>query len=210
MNTKRIFIVIGHDSQLDGMFRLEDLPGSGRIDEIARCVTAALLVSNGIRKDTVVMLILQGKGGTRLVEFNGKYMKNLNPDERSTAALLRIALRNEVFIFEKKVIPGITLVPGDLRTHLEKIDKSSLILHLREDGKDAFEKSAKDIIKTWVNKNETLVIILSDNKDLSKEETELLLKISTVPISLGPLSLQSHQTILIMHNLLDRITQWHN
>ena len=207
MKAKRVFIVIGHDSPLDGTFRLEDLPGSGRIDEIARSITAALLVSNGIRKDTVILLLLQGDGDTKVVEFNGKEMKNLNPDERSTAALLRIALKEEIFIFEKKVLPGITLHPGDLRTLLEKIGGNSFVLHLQEDGRDAFNSKMMEIISGSINENESMIIIMSDNLDLSHEEAELIGEISPVTLSLGPVSLQSHQAILVMHNLLDRLMQ---
>ncbi|MDP6155143.1 MAG: hypothetical protein QF682_03280 [Candidatus Thermoplasmatota archaeon] len=205
MKARRIFIVIGHDLPLDGTFSLEDLPGSGRIDEIARCVTAALLVSNGIRREAVILLVLQGDGDTKVVEFQGKNMKNLNPDERSTAALIRIALKEEIFIFEKKVLPGIKLIPGDLRTLIEKIDESSYVVHLHEDGGDAFNMCVTDLIKTSMNDKQTLLIILSDNLDLSSEEAEIISEIPPFPLSLGPVSLQSHQAILVMHNLLDRL-----
>jgi len=205
MNAKRIFIVIGHDSPLDGTFRLDDLPGSGRIDEIARCISSALLVSNGIRTDTVILLVMQRERDTKVVEFNGKYMKNLNPDERSTSALLRIALQEEIFIFEKKVLPGITVHPGDLRTLLEKIAVNSFVVHLHEDGSDAFNTDTKEIISVSINENEEMVIVLSDNQDLSIEEADLIGGFSPLPLSLGPVSLQSHQAILVMHNLLDRL-----
>ena len=252
METKRTFVVIAHDSPVRGDFSLKDLPGAGRVDELARCITSALLISNDIRKDTSIILVLQKGNESKVVRFDGERMKHLNPDERTTAILLQKALKEEIFIFEKEVLTGITLVPGDGKDLLEKLREMSSIIHLIEGGRDAFERSVMDEIlgycqwcearqnveafrvtprKGWmcrkyikihsltmfaesqpggtysaesIERNGEIVIVLSDRKDLSQDEKEFVKEISDLSISLGPLSLQSHQAITIMNNLLDR------
>ena len=54
-------MVIGTRATASPDFLLIDLPGtSGRLDVLLRCVRAALLVSHGLRRDTVVYLVLLG------------------------------------------------------------------------------------------------------------------------------------------------------
>jgi tRNA (pseudouridine54-N1)-methyltransferase len=45
----RQFVVVGHDAPTTDDFSLDDLPGAGRLDVLCRCITAALLLSHGIR-----------------------------------------------------------------------------------------------------------------------------------------------------------------
>lgn len=57
----RIFVVVGHKATTQPSFSLEDIPGtSGRLDILCRSVTAAFVLSHGIRKDVLVYLVLLG------------------------------------------------------------------------------------------------------------------------------------------------------
>lgn len=81
----RYFIVIGKNTITNADFNLNDLCGAtGRLDILLRCVNSAFFLSNNIRKDVELFLILQNKRTIRLV---GKELKYLNPDERSSASL---------------------------------------------------------------------------------------------------------------------------
>lgn len=73
----------------DGYFDVNSLL-VGRIDVLARCINSALWVSNGIRKDTNVFLMLFPHNIT--IEVRGKDVIELNPDERTTALYLQRAL----------------------------------------------------------------------------------------------------------------------
>ena len=129
MQMRRRIIVICHDSPIKGDFILKDLPGAGRVDELVRCVTASLLISNDVRTDTEIFLVMQRGDETRLVRFMGGAIRNLNPDERTTAMLLRKALKEESFLFEKEVHAGISLVPGDLKDLLERTKERYRMVH---------------------------------------------------------------------------------
>ena len=106
---ERNFIVIGHRAHTIADWKLNDIcGGAGRLDVLVRCVTASLWKSHGIRKNTDVWLILNGPPKAPItVHFSGKNIRYLNPDERSTAALIRnglIKYTNEKNIIETSKI----------------------------------------------------------------------------------------------------------
>ncbi|HOC66453.1 MAG TPA: tRNA (pseudouridine(54)-N(1))-methyltransferase TrmY, partial [Methanothrix soehngenii] len=84
----RIFVVVGHKATTQPSFSLEDIPGtSGRLDILCRSVTAAFVLSHGIRKDVLVYLVLLGGETPKTIRLMGETLRHLNPDERTTAAL---------------------------------------------------------------------------------------------------------------------------
>ncbi|MEZ4313251.1 MAG: hypothetical protein R3F14_34965 [Polyangiaceae bacterium] len=67
----RRFVIFGQRAGLAGVL-LDDLPStSGRLDVLLRCVRAAFLVSHGLRRDTVVYLVLLGGPRARTVRVDG-------------------------------------------------------------------------------------------------------------------------------------------
>ena len=93
MNVNR-FIVLGHRAYTTGDFKLDDIcGGAGRLDILVRCVNSAFFLSHDLRKDSEIYLVLEGgTDAPKTVRFYGPDMKYLNPDERSTASLIRNAL----------------------------------------------------------------------------------------------------------------------
>ncbi|HYA10321.1 MAG TPA: tRNA (pseudouridine(54)-N(1))-methyltransferase TrmY, partial [Thermoplasmata archaeon] len=91
----RRFLLVAHKVPPDGAFTLNDLAGgAGRMDEIARAVSTAFTLSNDLRRDTEmsVLFVAEPPPRARRIELFGAKLKRLNPDERSTAALLKNAL----------------------------------------------------------------------------------------------------------------------
>ena len=88
------FIVVGHKAVTSGDFKLDDMAGgAGRLDILLRCINSAMFLSHGIRRDTEIILVLQGEPDPpRTIRINGSEVRYLNPDERSTGALVRNAL----------------------------------------------------------------------------------------------------------------------
>ena len=85
----RRFVLLGQRATASPDFLLDDLAGtSGRLDVLLRSLRAALLVSHGLRRDTVVYLVLLGgpRAPTSL-RFEGANAKFLRPEERSLATL---------------------------------------------------------------------------------------------------------------------------
>lgn len=95
--SERNIIVLSHNvsqNVLGGYFDVNCLL-TGRVDVLCRCINSALWVSNGIRQDTTIYLMLFPQGnhimGTT-IEVRGQGVIELKPDERTTALLLQRAL----------------------------------------------------------------------------------------------------------------------
>ncbi|MEZ4299563.1 MAG: hypothetical protein R3B70_31735 [Polyangiaceae bacterium] len=108
-------------------FSLDDLPStSGRLDVLLRCVRAAFLVSHGLRRDTVVYLVLLGgPRAPRTVRVDGARVRFLRPDERSLAVTMRKVLAEPVegpgFVEAR---PGFAVAEGGLSAVIEDLVSS--------------------------------------------------------------------------------------
>jgi tRNA (pseudouridine54-N1)-methyltransferase len=189
----RRFIVLGHEAHTSPDFSLDDIPGtSGRIDVLARCATAAFLLSHGIRKDVELNLVLCGPPRPpRTIRMAGAELKHLNPDERSTAALFIRALQIESIV-ESMSTPGV-YVSGMGFDKLLEMSEGPFIL-LKEDG--------EDVRNNRVPKD--AVFVLSDHLDFTEDEEMMLMAYDPTVLSLGPRSLHADQCITLVHNELDR------
>ena len=185
--TKRNFVIIGHRAHTAADWKLDDLcGGAGRLDVLVRCVTTSLWKSHGIRRDTDVWLILNGPPNPPItVHLSGKNIRYLNPDERSTAALIRSGLIK--FKKEKgpmETSPGIIMERIGLRDVLKKLPNPVL---LSENGKNEI--------------GEAETFILGDDKNPTDEEMKILRDLPS--IKLGNDSLLSSACITLIHYLLD-------
>lgn len=191
----RRFVIIGHKATTSGSFKLDDLAGStGRLDILLRCINSAFFLSHDIRRDAEVYLILLGPPNPpKTLKFVGAELKYLNPDERSTGALVRNALMQKV-ITEERCSPGIYASNRSYSDVLTIISKDSQLVYLKEDGKDIREvELPKDVS-----------FVLGDDQDLTYEEEEMLMNYSPLKISLGPISYHADHCITIVNNELDR------
>jgi len=185
----RAFIIIAH--KFRGDINLNDLPGSGRIDVVARAINSAIFLSHDIRRD-VLFFTYFPRMSTRL-KIDSSEVKYLNPDERSTAALIRNAIM-QVGSDEVRSSPGFYVKRESFEDLLREISSSFHIHYLREDGEDIRD----------VEFSSSPAFILSDSVDLSEEEENLVLKHSKATVSVGPRSILASHAITIVHNELDR------
>ena len=106
----RYFVITGHRAVSTGDFKLDDIAGgAGRLDILVRCVNSAFFLSHNLRKDVEAYLVLLGGDDPpKTVVFKGEELRYLNPDERSTASLIRNALLKPVADGEEvKSSPGV-------------------------------------------------------------------------------------------------------
>jgi len=187
----RTFVVIGHDAPTTPDFSLDDLPGTGRMDLLARSVTAAFLHSHGIRENVRAHLVLDD---TFTVRFEGSELQGLNPDERSTAALVRAALEEREEAVGRMAVetsPGVYLSRTGLAATLDSVAGSVHQLH--EGGTPVVE----------VDPPENPVFVLSDHHDVRPDEATMLAEKGARQVSLGPEALHADQAITVAHNWLD-------
>jgi tRNA (pseudouridine54-N1)-methyltransferase len=192
----RTFIVIGHKATTSPDFSLEDIPGtSGRLDILCRCINASFVLSHGIRKDVNVYLVLLGGEVPKTLWLKGDVLKHLNPDERTTAALLKKALALEAASEWTRSTPGIFVRTGGLAELLPDLKEKKLV-YLREDGRD---------IRTFGDGSlkGDLAFVLGDHMGMTPEEERLIDQAGATTISVGPTSLHADHCIVIVNWALD-------
>jgi len=183
----RTFAVIAH--KFNGEINLNDLPGSGRVDVIARCINSSIFLSHDIRRD-VIFLFFAPKIQTR-VKIDSSRVKYLNPDERSTAALIRNAIVK--MGGREETSPGFFSENMDFDEFLEEIGAMGKIYYLHEDG--------EDIRNVEISKNP--VFLLSDSVNLSDEEERKIEDMAERKISVSPRIILASHAITIVNNELD-------
>jgi tRNA (pseudouridine54-N1)-methyltransferase len=183
------FAIVGHLARTDGVFSLNDLPGSGgRMDVLCRCVNSALFLSHDIRRDTDCFLILYGEpAAPKTIRFSGTSVRSLSPDERSSAALIKKALELPVGSEFRDAAPGVSVRKGGLERLMTEFDFGVL----DEKGPDI--RCAENIPDAF---------ILSDHLNFTDEEESLIRHCPRY--SVGPACLHADHTITVLHNELDR------
>jgi tRNA (pseudouridine54-N1)-methyltransferase len=195
----RRFLLLAHRVPTSGAFTLNDLAGgAGRMDEVARAVSTAFTLSNDLRRDTefTVLFVAQPPPAARRIDIVGARVRYLNPDERSTAALLKNALvRALEHPGEFESSPGLRVGGVDPTAALTDFLAQPGAVWLTEEGSP---------IDEWQPTGPDVAAVLSDPYDPTESERALL-EASGVPrLSVGPRSLRSSQVVDLVHAALDR------
>jgi len=200
----RRFVVVGHNVNPDGDFTLNDLcGGAGRLDVLLRCVSSAFFLSHGLRREVELYLHFPGPtsfqglppSGPKTVRMVGRELRYLNPDERSTGALVRTALLKRLGATgERHSTPGIYVSKRSF-DELARALPGPVVL--AEDG-EPWPAGGLSAESTFY---------LSDHHDFSPAEEETLTRAGARRISLGSTSLHSHHCITVVHWLLDQVNK---
>lgn len=198
----REFLIYSRKGSTSPDFTLKDLPGSGgRMDLNARCIISALWVSRDIRRDTRIIISLDGPEDPPLaIAFDGKNLKRVTPDERN------------ISIWIKKALKRSEEIEGDewLETHegiyLARKSFQDLIRENKERSFYILHESGKDVRSVEVE--EDPFFVLGDHIGLPKKEEEFVERYDSEKISLGPESYFTTQSITLVHNELDRARKY--
>jgi tRNA (pseudouridine54-N1)-methyltransferase len=190
----RQFLVIGHDVPTEPSFSLDDIAGgAGRLDVLCRCVNAAFVLSHDIREAVRVHLVLADE---YTVRFDGASLRRLNPDERSTAALIRNALeeRDEAIGHQPvETSPGVSLYRMGFEATLSAASRGSTVVQLHENGEPLVDAEPPA----------EPMFVLSDHHDFSDAERDRLADAADRRVRVGPKRLHADHTITVTHNYLD-------
>lgn len=194
----RRFLLLAHRVPVRGHFTLNDLAGgAGRMDEVARVVSTAFTLSNDLRRDTevTVLFVSEPPPAARRIVLVGSRLRYLNPDERSTAALLKNALvRSVTAAGDVESSPGLTVGPVDPLDHLRRYLERPGAVWLTEEGARLAE---------WVPGGTEVAAVLSDPYDPTEEERKVLGASAAAKVSVGPRILRSSQVVDVFHRELD-------
>ena len=200
LRAMRTFIIVGHKATTSPNFSLEDIPGtSGRLDILCRAVTAAFVLSHGIRKDVCVYLVLLGGEIPKTIRLVGETLRHLNPDERTTAALLKKALAVPATPEWAMSTSGIFVRTGGLDELLADL-KDAKLIYLREDGADI---RGLDEGAGCSSLSGEAAFILGDHTGMTPEEEALIEQAGAKVVSLGPTSLHADHCIVLLNWFLD-------
>lgn len=191
----RRFVVVGSRAKSSADFKLHALGDSGgRMDILVRCVRAALLVADGVRRNTVLDLLLLGPDEAPLVlRLDGRAIRGLRPDEARNAKTVQRALAaRHRGAGAEMVAPGIMAIPMDLETLMH--DQAGTRFVLGRGGTDVRSVS-------WEG---DVTFVLGDDKGISSCEQEQLQRRGAAMVSLGPVELHTEDAITLVHNELDR------
>jgi tRNA (pseudouridine54-N1)-methyltransferase len=194
----RRFLLLAHRVPPNGAFTLNDLAGgAGRMDEIARAISTAFTLSNDLRRDTEVSILFgaQPPPLARRVDIVGARVRFLNPDERSTAALVKNALvRSAGYPTPLESSPGLRVGPVDPVEALSEFLRLPGAVWMTEGGTP---------IADWASPDGSISAVVSDPYDPTDAEVAIL-RASKVPqLSVGPRSLRTSQVIDLVHAVLD-------
>ncbi|HEY6239147.1 MAG TPA: tRNA (pseudouridine(54)-N(1))-methyltransferase TrmY [Thermoplasmata archaeon] len=194
----RRFLLLAHRVPTGGQFTLNDLAGGGgRVDEVARSVSTAFTLSNDLRRDTelTVLCLNPAPPGPRRIRFLGDRLRHLNPDERSTAALIKNGLVRAIPTeHEIESSPGLLVGPVDPVAELTAFAALPGAFWLTETGSP---------LRGWSTPPGGFAALLSDPYNPSETEMELLRRLGLPPLSLGPRSLRASQCIDLVHGEFD-------
>lgn len=193
---RRAFFVVGNTATTKP-FSLNDLPGAGRMDILCRCISQALFVSHGIRKNVdVYLLLLGGCDAPKSIRIAGSEVKRMSPDERNIAGHIRKALGIECGKEWRKVHSGVYVSRKNLEELLDELSQSYKVYYLRGDGAD---------IREVVGSMKTPLFILGDHMGLNADSERIVEKYAEEIVKVSPISLMAEQCIAIVHYELDRL-----
>ncbi len=167
------------------------------MDEVARAVSTSFTLSNDLRRDTEMTLVFAGtdRSPARRIRIDGARLRYLNPDERSTAALLKNALvRSATLDHDVESSPGMVVGPTVPLTELDRALRVPDTVWLTEAGAPLRSHS---FLASGIS------VVLSDPDDPSEAEREILERSGVPRLSVGPKALRTSQVLDILHNECD-------
>ena len=207
----RRFVIVGQTATASPKFSLVDIAGtSGRLDILLRCLRSALLVSHGLRRDTVVYLVLLGgELAPRVLKVDGRHVRFVRPDERMLAILVQKALARSSPDAEPNVFveirPGLAVARGGVEAVLADLgsDAGSDSGGSRALAAYVLEENARDL-RDGPLASDDAVVFVGDHRGFDEATRARLAELGAEPIGVGPISIHADDAITIVCNEMDR------
>jgi len=203
----RRFVIVGQTATASPKFSLVDIAGtSGRLDILLRCLRSALLVSHGLRRDTVVYLVLLGgELAPRVLKVDGRHVRFVRPDERMLAILVQKALARSSPDAEPNVFveirPGLAVARGGVEAVLADVARDGAADNAL--ATYVLEENARDL-RDGPLASDDVVVFVGDHRGFDEATRARLADVGAVPIGVGPISIHADDAITIVCNEMDR------
>jgi tRNA (pseudouridine54-N1)-methyltransferase len=196
----REFILLALNCRTSPDFSLDNLVKAGRLDLVCRTISNVLFLSNSIRRDSVIHVVMNGpKFPPKIISFYGESLRGLEPDERSIAGAIKLALKaglNLCLGEIKNVSWGINIAKISFEKFVKEKSEHRQLIYLHKEGSDLREFKFED----------DLLFVLGDYVGLPRKTEKLLDRFGAKRISLGPKMLFASHCSILVHNELDRRT----
>jgi len=221
---RRDLIVCCHDtpeSVVRGRFRLDNLP-NGRVDLLARCATAAIFLSHGIRENTRLWLVLQDHGVSLCLD--GATARGLHPDERTMAAAAQRTLAvAHGAVPRANSDDGWSFHAGGLVKRLSELvgdgdaplsGKRRPLIQMHEKGEASLAATlrgfydlgdAKGGLRTDLDRG--AILVLGDQLGFTPEEDAEVARRGGVRATAGPRPLLTSHCIVLAHHACDTVAE---
>ncbi len=189
----RAFILKASEGRTAPDFSLKSLAGSqGRMDLVSRCIIATFSTPWGIRRDTLLDIVLEGMPNPPIsMEFSGNELARLPAGELDAASIVYRALSGES-------LEGVSLRRRTFQESVHHyVDQGFTPYYLHEEGKDS--RGSKFASKA--------AFILGDQKGLDPASERLLDRLGAERISLGPYSYLASHCITMVNCELDMVNR---
>lgn len=167
------------------------------MDEVARCVSTSFTISNGIRHglEMTILFVAEPPPRARQIRIFGDRVRYLNPDERSTAALLKNALtRSTVLDRDFESSPGLVVGPVEPQEVLAGFAAEPDAVWLHESGTP---------LRSFRPEMRGFSAILSDDQNLTTSEMRGLASTGIPQVSVAANALRASQCLDVLLNEFD-------
>jgi len=187
----RQFIYYSAKGRTSGNF--DDLMKAGRLDIACHAVIASFFLSNNIRKDVKLHLILNGPpDAPKHLEF--LYDPEIPISKKDVGGLIKRML------FKYKKGQKLEVFPG---CFIEKKSLRDLIKEYKDKDVYLLDRNGEDIRNVEFKDNP--LFVLGDHEGIDKKERKFILKNFNIKIiSIGKVDYFSSQVINIVNNEIDR------
>jgi tRNA (pseudouridine54-N1)-methyltransferase len=194
----REFILRARKAPTSGAFSLDSLPKAGHMEVVASCISNAIFVSNQLRTDTTISVVLEGgPEPPKTLRISGDNLGSLDGfDERSIARTIQTSLEagRGLELHETRAVDrGITIAKIAFEHLLQDRPPESLFY---------LDRRGQDIRHVDLPPDPTFVF--SDYLSMPKKSGKYLARLGATPISLGPKTLFASHCIVLVHNEMDR------
>lgn len=184
----RTFVLYSYGTTDD--FDINRMFDAGRMDLVCRCVIAALFVSQDVRRDTQIIVVLNtGRRPPVTIKFDGNKILGVEGSETSIGLVIKKALGSVKDKEWTKVQPGVSVS----RKSFQEIIKDSKNIHVL----DAKGKHISNF------KPENATFVLGDHVGLPKNEMSFALR-KGEKVSVGSKVYLASSVVSVVNWLLDQ------
>ena len=199
----REFIYYSNKGRTSGNF--DDLMKAGRMDIVCHIVINSFFLSQKMRDDVKLHLILNGQPDPpKHIEITantqegmpetGKEVGSVDISKKDIAGLIKIILYKYKRDRKTEVYKGIFIEKKSFMKLLDELKDRSVYL---------LDKKGEDISKIEIKENP--IFIIGDHEGIPKKEKKYILKNKNItPVSIGPKVYFASHVVVILNNILDR------